>query len=158
MPLYGSYQFVYIGQPSFDKARDRRCFAPASSPRDSSRALLSLFRECCVVDVRRDLHPHSTFFTWLRPDESFLSRIDLLGCLLAWLHHVKACDIILCPYSDHAAVLLLYPILVPLPRGPGRWRFNVSLLKEAGFVEEVEAFWTAWALKKTPSSLQSWLD
>lgn len=63
-----------------------------------------------MVDVLHHLHPHSSAFIWLRPDGSFLSRIDLVGCPLPWLHHVESCDIIPCPYSDHAAVLLVsYP-------------------------------------------------
>ena len=103
----------------FDRAWDRWGFAPASAPRDSSGALISLFRECCVVDVWRHLHPHSSAFTWLRPDGSFSSRIDLVGCPLPWLHYVESCDIIPCPYSDHAAVLWVCPIPVPLPRGRG---------------------------------------
>ena len=142
----------------FDRFRDRRGFAPASFPRDSSRALRSLFSECCVVDVWRHLHPHSSSFTWQRPDGSFSSRIDLVGCPLPWLHHVKACDIIPCPYSDHAAVLFVCPIPVPLPRGPGRWKFNVSLLKDTAFVREVETFWAFWTRRKPSSSLQSWWD
>ena len=111
-----------------------------------------------MVDVWRHLHPHSSSFTWQRPDGSFSSRINLVGCPLPWLHHVKACDIIPCPYSDHAAVLLVCPIPVPKPRGPGRWKFNASLLKDAAFVKEVENFWAYWTLRKPSSPLQSWWD
>ena len=101
---------------------------------------------------------HSSSFTWQRPDGSFSSRINLVGCPLPWLHHVKACDIIPRPYSDHAAVLLVCPIPVPKPRGPGRWKFNASLLKDAAFVKEVENFWAYWTLRKPSSPLQSWWD
>ena len=142
----------------FDRARDRHGFAPASFPRNSSRALTSFYRECCVVDIWSHLHPHSSSFTWQRPDGSFSSRMDLVGCPLPWQHHVKACDIIPCPYSDHAAVLPVCPIPVPLPRGPGQWKFNASLLKDAAFVKEVENFWAYWTLRKPSSSLQSWWD
>ena len=71
---------------------------------------------------------------------------------------VELCDIIPCPYSDHAAVLLVCPIPVPLPRGPGRWKFNVSLLKEAAFIQEAEAFWASWDLRNPSSLLHSWWD
>ena len=142
----------------FDRARDRRGFAAAASPQDSPGALTTLFRDCCVVDVWRHLHPHATAYTWLRPDGSFSSRIDLVGCPIPWLHHVRACDIIPCPYSDHAAVLFVCPIPVPQPRGPGRWIFNTSLLKEPAFVREVETFWASWVLGKPSSSLQRWWD
>ena len=123
----------------FDRTRDRRGFAAAASTQDSPGALITLFKDCCVVDVWRHLHPNTTAFTWLRPDGSFSSRIDLVGCPIPWLHHVRVCDIIPCPYSDHAAVLLVCPIPVPQPLGPGGWIFNTSLLREPAFVQEVEA-------------------
>ena len=146
MPLTG----IRIGTPSSS------FFALA--PRDSSGALICLFKEYCVVDVWRHLHPHSSAFTWLRPDGSFSSQIDLVSCPLPWLHYVESCNIIPCTYLDHAAVLFVCPIPVPLPQGPGRWKFNVSVLEEAAFIQEGEALWASWALRKPSSLLHSWWD
>ena len=78
----------------FDRTRDRRGFAAAASPQDSPGALTTLFGDCCEVDSWRHLHPHTTAFTWLRPDGSFSSRISLVGCPIPWLHHVRVCDIL----------------------------------------------------------------
>lgn len=71
----------------FDRTRDRRGFAAAASPQDSPGALTTLFGDCCVVDVWRHLHPHTTAFTWLRPDGSFprgslLLAVLFLGCIM----------------------------------------------------------------------------
>lgn len=142
----------------FDRSRDRCGFAPALLPHDSPGALASLFTGCCVVDVWRHFYLSTTTFTWLRLDGSFLSQIDLVGCPIPWLHQVRACYILPCPYSDHSSVLLVYPIPVPQPRGPGWWIFNTSLLKDPDFLQAVTAFWSSWTLRKPSSSLQSWWD
>lgn len=94
-----------------ERARHWCGFTPDVSPQDSSGALTSLFWNSCVVDV------------WLSLDGKFSSWIHLVGCPIPWLHHVRACDIIPCPYSDHVASH-------PLWTTPGRWIFNTSLLKE----------------------------
>ena len=64
-----------------------------------------------------------------------------------------------CPFSDHDAVVLDVSILEPIPRGPGRWKLNVSILKYPAFVTSIYDFWMAWRLHK-PSvpSLQDWWD
>lgn len=46
--------------------------------------------------------------------------------------------------------------LVVCPRGPGKWKLNISVLKDDGFVSEVKTFWSKWQLRKSCfSSLQS---
>lgn len=99
----------------FESARDQCGFAPDVSPQYSSEALTSLFRESCVVDVWRHLHHYTSAFTWLSPDGNFSFRINLVGCPIPWLHHVRACDIIPCPYSAHVAVLFVCPIPLSQP-------------------------------------------
>ena len=102
--------------------------------------------------------PDTAAFTWMRSDGTLSSRIDLIGCPIPWVHCVKSCEILPCPYSDHSAVLLVCPIPTPLPRGPGRWKMNISILKEQEFVSLVEDFWKSWRLRKPSSSLHSWWD
>ncbi len=125
----------------FDRALDRRGSNVSDISRESSVALASFFNNCCVADVWRHLHPSSVAFTWLKPDGSISSRIDLFGCPLTWLHLVESCDILSCPYSDHSAVVLECVIPDPIPRGPGRWKLNTSILSDADFVDSVKTFW-----------------
>ena len=126
---------------------------------ESFRALASLFGDCCVVDVWCQLHPGVFGSTWMRSDGAVSSRIDLFGCPLSWLHCVSSCDILPCPYSDHSAVSFVCPIPSPLPRGPGRWIFNVSLLADSDFGEVVKCFWRSWqACKLSFNSIQEWWD
>ena len=132
----------------FDRALDRRNAALDSS-RESSVALKNLFHILSVSDVCRVMHPDSTAFTWLRPDGSSSSSIDLIGCPSSWLHLVASCEILPCPLSDHSAVVLQCAVPVPFPRGPGRWILNMSTLLDADFCSSIHNFWCVWKLKKT---------
>ena len=114
----------------FDRSLDRRGSNIFDTARESSEVLFALFRECCVADVWRVLHPTQRSFSWTKSDGSYASRIDLVGCPYSWLHHVQSCDILVCPLSDHAAVVLKCVIPDPIPRGPGRWKLNCSVLSD----------------------------
>ena len=143
----------------FDRSLDCRGSVASDTSRESTVALKKLFSECCVYDVWRSLHPTSSVFTWLRPDGSVSSRIDLIGCPLSWSHCVGACDIISCPYSDHSAVVLHCDVPAPLPRGPGRWKLNVQILGDSELLASVRAFWSHWrTCKSSFVSLQAWWD
>ena len=64
-----------------------------------------------------------------------------------------------CPYSDHCAVILCVPVPEPIPRGPGRWKLNVSILKDDQFKVSISDVWSVWKTKKGSfGSLQSWWD
>ena len=108
-----------------------------------------LFREFCVTDVWRHLHPDLRAYTWLKPDGSLSSRIDLLGFPSIWLHLLSPCSIVLCPFSDNDAVFLDFSIPEPISRGPGRWKRNVSFLKDPAFIKALSDFWPRWRLRKT---------
>ena len=72
---------------------------------------------------------------------------------------MQSCDMLACPFSDQCAVMLSVPIPVPTPRGPGRWKLNVSILKDVDFRSSVSDFWAEWKSKKQSfDSLQSWWD
>lgn len=96
----------------FDRGLDRS--STTSDPsRESCDTLLSLFRQCCIVDIWRVLQPLTTAFTWSRPDGTLSSRIDYIGCPYPWIHRVSFCDILPCPFSDHSSVLL--HVTIPAP-------------------------------------------
>ena len=143
----------------FDRTLDRRGSMGVSFAHESCVTLKSLFDDCCLVDVWRALHPDVSAFSWMRSDGALASRIDLVGCPYAWLHCVESCSIEPCPYSDHCAVLFKCAIPSPLPRGPGRWKLNTSILKESAFISSVQSFWTVWrSCKSSFPSLQTWWD
>ena len=127
----------------FDRSLDRQGSSVFDTSRESCGTLSAHFDECCVADIWRILHPGQSGFSWTKGDGSFASRIDLVGYPLTWLHSVRSCDLLPCPFSDHSAVLLKCPIPEPLPRGPGRWKFNISILSDDTFVSTVRDFWAS---------------
>lgn len=72
----------------FDRTLDRRGSVASDTSRVSTTAPKNLFTECCVYNVWRSLHPTSSVYTWLHPDGSLSSRIDLIGCPLSWSDRV----------------------------------------------------------------------
>ena len=143
----------------FDRSLDRRGSNIFDTARESCEALFALFRECCVVDVWRALHPNQRSFSWTKSDGSFASRKNLVGCPYSWLHHVQSCDLLPCPFSDHSAVILNSVIPEPLPRGPGRWKLNCSVLSDEALRLAISDFWASWsACKNAFVSLQRWWD
>ena len=80
----------------FDRVRDRRGSDPAVTVRDSFVSLELRFREFCVLDVWRHLHPDLRAYTWLKPMVPFPSASTLLAsrlpafilCFPALLFHV----------------------------------------------------------------------
>ena len=141
-----------------DRSLDRRGPAPLDTSRDSSLALSGLFKQCCVIDIWRYLHPTTSAFTWFKPDGSILSRIDLICVPFSWISSISSCEIVPCPFSDHSLVLLNSSIPFIIPKGPGRWLLNKSLLLDASFSHEVKDFWTSWRTRKSsyPSLLEWW--
>ena len=117
----------------FDKAKDRRGSDPAVTVRESFVSLELLFREFCVLDVWRHLPPDLRAYTWLKPDGSLSSSIYLIGLTSTWLHLVSSCSIVPCPFSDHDAVFLDFSIPESSPRGPGKWKLNVSIFRDPVF-------------------------
>ena len=130
----------------FHRVKDRLGSDPAVTVLESFVSLELLFREFCVLDVWRHLHPDRRAYTWLKPDGSLSSCIDLIGFPSIWLHLVSSCSIAPCPFSDHDTVFLGFSIPESFPRGPGRWERNVSILKgSCVFFQTISEFWPRWS-------------
>ena len=109
------------------------------------------------MDVWRHLHPDLHAYTGLNPDGSLYPRIDFIGFPSTWLHLVSSCSIVPRPFSDHDTVYLGFPIPEPFPLGPGRWKVNVSILRDPVFFQTVSDFWPRWRSRKLSFSfLQDW--
>ena len=143
----------------FSRVADRRGVVPSGSGRESCGTLLSFFQDCCIVDIWRSFHPDAAGFTSDKPDGSISSRIDFIGCPYAWAPFANSCSIIPCPFSDHSLVSLNITVPEICPRGPGKWKLNISVLKDDNLVSEITTFWSKWRLRKSGfASLQSWWD
>ena len=127
----------------FDRSRDRRGSDVCDVSRESHLALQGFFDAGCMVDIWRYLNPSSSSFTWMRADGLLASRIDIIGCPFLCLHCVTSCSILPCPYSDHSAVVIVSSVSEPFPRGPGKWKLNISILRDSAFIKSVEEFWAS---------------
>ena len=63
----------------FDRGLDRSGSDVDDSSRESTPSLIRLFHACAVVNIWSALHPPDSSFTWLRPNGSVASSIDLVG-------------------------------------------------------------------------------
>lgn len=59
-----------------------------------------------------------------------------------------SCELLICPFSDHSAVVTTHSIPSRIPQVPGRWQLNVSLLHDSVFVSAVEIVWTSWRTQR----------
>ena len=143
----------------FDRSMDRRGSDPLNDSHESSMALREFFANCCVVDIWRDLHPLTPGFTWEIPDHARASRIDLIGCPAVWAPFVSFCNFVPCLFSDHSVVHLSFSPPVLIPRGPGRWKCNISILEDPELRSEIESFWIYWRTRQPfLPSVGKWWD
>ena len=142
----------------FDRSLDRTGSVVSDTSRESTSILSRLFDDCCVIDIWRYLHPSSSGYTWMHPDGSVFSRIDLVGCPYVWVPSVSSCEIVPCPFSDHCAVLLCVAVPDVVPPGPGLWKLNTSILEESDYVCQIENLWSCWRDQKErfPSLAKWW--
>lgn len=121
--------------------------------------LFRLFFPTVVSSILGVIFTLQMFASPGRPDGSISSRIDLIGCPLSWSSSISDCSFIHCPFSDHSAVSLDVSVPGTIPPGPGNWKLNVSILKDADFVSQLSVFWLYWQSRKSCfSSLPEWWD
>ena len=115
---------------------DKKGGRPIDSKKASLDELQSLIKTHNLLDSWRFKNPDQPGFTWAhllmkiqcRPHYFFISKQQK--------DHVKDCKILPTIYSDHSAVALSMSFNESeLPRGPGFWKFNNSLLSDTNYVK-----------------------
>ena len=100
----------------------------------SLAAYLTEFRNTFnLVDVWRKIYPRSRDVSWFNSDFSIGSRLDKFFISKSLLQSVFSCSIVPCCFSDHDFVHLHINSAGVIPRGPGVWKFNNSLLSDTDF-------------------------
>ena len=141
----------------FDEAVDRR--GAATPLAASSLDLRDLFDQFGVEDIWRAMHPSVPGLTWHRPDGSHAARLDYIGVPDSWVPFVSSVMTVPCPFSDHCGLMVRVTAPCPLPRRPGRWKMNISLLTDGDFLAAVECLWAEWRRKKASyRSVLRWWD
>lgn len=87
-----------------------------------------------LIDVWRELHPNIRQFTWRSYNPSVQCRLDFFLVSFNLYSQIDKCAISPGFKTDHS---LIHIHIVPVneARGPGFWKFNVSLLHEPDYVE-----------------------
>ena len=96
--------------------------------------LLTLMNEFALVDIFRERNQHKTSYTYESKALKLSSRIDfflIAQHLTKWVERVET-KVANAP--DHRAVKFTISI-AQVPRGPGLWKFNNSLLEDGKYVD-----------------------
>ena len=142
----------------FDRARDRRGSDPAVTVRESFVSMELRFKEFCVLDVWRHLHPDLRAYTWLKR----------CRWLLVLLHRTYWLPVYLassCVFLFYCSISFLWSrcrfsrLLYPWIFASWPWKLNVSILRDPVFLQTVGDFWPRWRSREPSfSSLQNWWD
>lgn len=109
-----------------------------------------------IVTALLLLLPYSATAVWLTPG-GICTQVSLpfhgctrMGLMPPGLTSLAAlsCELLICPFSDHSAVVTTHSIPSRIPQVPGRWQLNVSLLHDNVFVSAVEIVWTSWKAQR----------
>ena len=90
-----------------------------------------------LVDVWRRVHRNESEMSWWNADLTIGSRLDKFYTSKGLTNLVQRCDISPCVLSDHDYVNLVFDFQRCIPRGPGIWKFNSSLLADELFCDFV---------------------
>ena len=95
--------------------------------------------------------------SWFNADLSLGSRLDKFFISEKLINYVTNCEISPCCLSDHDYVNRSFDFEHLIPRGPGIWKFNNSLLDDESFCEYVMSRITDLSLCKTFfDSVKTW--
>lgn len=130
--------FNRILNPSLDRNSSVPLPANRSAYRD---ALKSFMEEGMLSDVWRDRHSNETNFTFRRA--SYASRLDLILVSSHLSEGVSEMKSQVSSQSDHR-ILTAVINKSDFPKGPGLWKFDISLLKNDDFIGSMSDFLTNW--------------
>ena len=117
-------------------ALDKKGGRPIDSKRASVNELQTLIKTQNLIDCWRFKNPGLVGFTWANPSMKIQCRLDYFLVSEQLKQCVEDCKIIPNIHSDHSALAL--SVLFDeseLPRGPGFWKFNNSLLSDTNYVQ-----------------------
>ena len=103
--------------------------------------LNNMIDELDMCDIFRVLHPETQRFTWRKAYHGKImqSRLDYILIPNSLIYKIQSCNIGASLYSDHSPVSLKIKGILDNKPGRGFWKFNVSLLKDSVYVNEINA-------------------
>ena len=128
---------------SNDKKFDKTEFA---------NSIINFCNDFSLVDCWRILHLEQMRYTWRQPNPIRQSRLDYWLISSSLLNRINISDIQPSYKSDHSLITLEMKPDKPTRRGPGMWKFNVSLLKDPDYVNGFNGW--LMELKETYENLE----
>lgn len=157
VPTFLCGDFNCVLDPDVD--RRRHPSYTGVNAKESVAALQSLLSATQTFPVWRSRNPHERAFSWDHGSGSFSSRIDMIWAPLVFAQNIDDCQYYTSFFSDHRYLLMDFHVGDVFARGPGVWKFNVSLLDQPNYRSLVKSFWTFWRTRKeTFTSLCDWWD
>ena len=91
-----------------------------------------------MIDVWRVCYPEKKAFTWMqRKNKGSWSRLDMFITSSNVNNICESAEILPCILTDHSLVCLTLDTNEG-KRGPGNWKFNIKLLRDEFFCENIE--------------------
>ena len=88
-----------------------------------------------LIDIWRKLHRKTREMSWWNANLTIGSRFDKFFVSNNLTNFVRSCDISPCCLSEHDYVNVTFDFKDLIPRGPGIWKFNNSLLGDEIFCD-----------------------
>ena len=108
----------------------------------NNKRTIQAIRELCnssdLVDVWRTKHPNKKRYSWANGSGKIKCRLDFWLISKQLLTRVTEMDISAYYDSDHSPVIISLTPEDQVPRGPGFWKFNNSLLENEEFVTKLK--------------------
>lgn len=112
-----------------------------------------------LCDIWRKRHPKSREMSWFNADFSIGSHLDKFFIPENLANYLTNCEISPCCLSDHDYVNLVFVFDNRIPRGPGIWKFNNSLLNDECLCEYITGRINDLSSCKTSfDSVKTWWD
>ena len=96
----------------------------------------NLINDLLLVDVWRSMHGNRKEFSWSKNTPYTARRIDYIFTSEYLIPFCKSSDISYLGFSDHKAISIYFDFS-SFKRGPSTYKFNVTLLKNKTFINEV---------------------
>ena len=96
----------------------------------------NVVNELLLIDIWRLMHGNKKEFTWSKSNPFIARRIDFIFTSESIVPFCKFSDINFLGFSDHKGVIL-HTDFSTFKRGPSTYKFNINLLKNKNFVDEV---------------------
>ena len=120
------------------ESRDKKGGNPVSKKTLVIKEFERLSKLYNLIDIWRNLNPHTDRFTWRNKSFKIQCRLDFFLISKDLINDVQSCNILNAPESDHSAITLhLRSKELKQHKGPGLRKINSSLLEDEVYINKL---------------------